>query len=358
VTTGVRYERTKDVGDGPLLDPTRIYQRNAAGQIVRDSAGRPVVQAPLASLAGTKLAYVERGSHVNKTYDGFFPSLNASFNVLPDLIARASYGRSINRPDFNNVLPSMNLPDTESTSTTITLTNPNLKPWIADSYGVALEYYFNAPSTGVVSARAYRRDITDFWGATTQPATDDLLSPYGIDPEVYGAAHGYRVSTTTNVGSARVSGLEFDYRQNLGFLPRWARGLTVFGNLTMQHLQGSSDASFTGFVGRTINWGVTFSRERFTVRLAANLRGRVKGARETGAGAEPGTYAYTLPRNSADFNAEYRFTRNFALFVSGRNVNEAIDDGASYGPTTPSDRIITSHVEYGATWYAGVKCTF
>jgi TonB-dependent receptor len=358
LTGGVRYERTSDDGYGPLIDPTRIYQHDASGKIVHDSNGKPIVVSALSTLAGTKLAYIERGSHAKKDYDGYFPSLNASFNLRPNLIARASYGRSINRPDFSNILPSMSLPDTESTSRTITLKNPNLKPWIADSYGLALEYYFNEPATGVVSARVYRRDIADFWGATTVPATDELLSPYGIDPAVYGEALGYVVSTTRNVGSARVTGAEFDYRQNLTFLPHWARGLTVFGNLTAQHLQGSSDASFSGFVGRTINWGVTLSRERFTLRLAVNLRGTVKQGSVSNAGAEAGTYTYLLPRNSADFGAEYRLTRKLSLFVTGRNVNEAVDDTAKYGPHTPSDRIISGRVEYGSTWYVGAKSTF
>jgi hypothetical protein len=49
----------------------------------------------------------------------------------------------------------MYLPDPESTSRTITLTNPGLKPWIADGYGLALEYYFNEPSSGVLSAPAH-----------------------------------------------------------------------------------------------------------------------------------------------------------------------------------------------------------
>lgn len=358
VTGGVRYERTEDAGDGPLIDPSRIYRRNAAGQIERDSAGRPVVIAALATLAGTRLAYIERGSHVDKTYDGYFPSLNASFQLRPNLIARASYGRSINRPNFGNILPSMNLPDPESVSRTITLTNPGLKPWIADSYGLALEYYFNEPSTGVLSTRVYRRDISDFFGTSLQPASDELLEPYGIDPATYGESLGYSVSTTRNVGSARVSGAEFDYRQNLTFLPAWARGFTVFANLTLQHLEGNQLATFSGFVGKTSNWGVTFSRQRFTVRLAVNNRGLVKQAQINNAGVEPGTFTYLMPRNSADFSAEYRFTRKLAAYVSGRNVNEAIDDTVRYGPNTPRDRIIQNRVHYGATWSVGLKGTF
>ena len=358
LTGGVRYEHTNDKGDGPLVDPSRIYQRDAQGRIVRDAQNRPVVRAPLATLAGTQLAYSERASHVDKSYDGYFPSVSASFQIRQNLIARASYGRSINRPNFGDILPSMNLPDPEGTSRTITLTNPGLKPWTADSFGLALEYYFNEPSTGVLSTRVYRRDISDFFGTALLPASNDLLEPYGIDPALYGEAQGYMVSTDRNVGDARVSGAEFDYRQNLTFLPSWARGFTVFANLTLQHLEGSEMANFSGFVSKTHNWGITYSRHRFTVRLAVNRRGLVKQGMVTTAGSEPGTFIYLLPRNSADFSAEYRFTRNLAAYVSGRNVNEAVDTTVRYGPSTARDRVITNRVHYGATWYVGLKATF
>ncbi len=358
LTSGVRYERTEDVGDGPLIDPTLIYRRDAGGAIIRDAAGRPQTIAALNSLAGSQLAYIERGAHTDKAYGNFFPSFNGSFLLRPNLIARFSYARSISRPEFTHILPSMNLPDTETTARRLTLSNPDLKPWFADSYGIALEYYFNEPSTGVLSTRLYRRDITDFWGTAIVPATDDVLEPWGLDPEIYGAALGYDVSTRMNVGSARVTGAEFDYRQNLVFLPRWARGLTVFGNLTLQHLEGSEMASFSGFVGKTINYGITFSRDRFTVRLAVNLKGRVKQGQITNAGTEPGTFTYLLPRRSADLTAEYRLTRKFSVFVSGRNINEAIDDTVTYGPTTPSDRILRGRADYRSYWNVGVKGTF
>lgn len=358
ITGGVRQERTEDKGVGPLIDPSRTYQRNAAGQIVRDAAGRPVTVAAVASLAGSRLAYVERASSTRQARADLFPSVNASYKFLPNLVARASYGRSFNRPDFVNILPSLNLPDPESSARTITATNPGLQPWFADSYGAALEYYFDEPSTGVFSVRAYRRDITDFWGTTLTPATNDVLEAYGIDPNVYGQSLGYLVSTTRNVGDARVSGTEFDYRQNLTFLPAWARGFTVFGNATLQRTQGSQQASFTGFVRRTFNWGVTFSRERYSLRLAVNHRGRIESGRVTNAGAEPNTIIYLQSRAIADLSAEYRLTRRYGLFATGRNVNSANEDTVRVGPTTPAGKTLAGRINYGATWYVGVKGTY
>ncbi len=185
-----------------------------------------------------------------------------------------------------------------------------------------------------------------------------MLDPYGIDPAVYGQALGYMVSTTSNVGDARVTGTEFDYRQNLVFLPHWARGLTVFGNITLQRRTGTQTTSFTGFVRKTINYGVTFSRERFTARVAVNLRGQIDQGRVTGAGTEPNTFTYLQSRAIADVAAEYRLTRVFSIFLIGRNVKAANEDTVTYGPTTPSDRIVRGRINYGANWYTGIKGTF
>jgi hypothetical protein len=38
------------------------------------------------------------------------------------------------------------------------------------------------------------------------------------------AGDGYTVTTSRTVATAKVSGHEFEYRQNLNFLPKWDRG--------------------------------------------------------------------------------------------------------------------------------------
>jgi TonB-dependent receptor len=357
ITGGVRYERTSDKGEGGLVDPSLIYQRDANGQIVLNSFGKPIAIAPLSSLAGTKLAYIERGAHTTKTYGEFFPSVNLSYNILPNLVARLSYAQSIARPDFNNILPSANIPDPASSSRLITITNPNLKPWKADSYGASLEYYFQEPISGVASARVFQRDLKDFWGTKLIPATDDILAAYGLDPSVYGAALGYSFSTKSNTGDAKVSGMEFDYRQNLTFLPRWAQGFTIFGNATLQHLEGSTTADFSEFISKTINYGLSFSRSRVTLRINVNLQGLQRGI-AANSSAEPGTFLYLLPRRSADVTAEFRLTRNFSIFASGRNVNNAYDDNAYYGPSTPGYARLAIHADYRAYWNVGFKGRF
>ncbi len=187
----------------------------------------------------------------------------------------------------------------------------------------------------MVSARAYRRVISNVWGVVQIPPTAALLNAYGIDPETYTAAAGYLISTRLNGGNARGTGLEFDYRQTLGFLNQWAKGFSVFGNVTMQHLEGSTIADFIGYVQKTINFGCSSDRARFTGRVAVNLRGRERLAPFVGAEAEPGTDQYKNPRDYIDVSAEYRFTRQIALFASARDLLGIYKDFERYGPSTP-----------------------
>ncbi len=359
VTAGVRWERTENSGVGPLINPGLIYQRDASGNIVRNAAGAPVAIAPLATLAGTRLAYVERGAKSDREYGQFFPSANATYQATSNLIARLAFSRSISRPDFNTILPSISIPDpTLTTARTITLSNPTLKPWLANSYSASLEYYFGEHAAGLLSARAYRRDISDFWGAITQPVSDELLATYGLDPNVYGAAQGFLASTRRNVGSARISGLEFDYRQSLTFLPTWGKGLAVFGNITMQHMQGATTADFTNFVQKTINYGLSYTHARFTGRVSANERGQERRALFSGAGAEPGTYSYLAPWRKVDVAFEYQVTRAITLYASVRNIFNTPEDQLRYGPNTPGYARLQIRTDYRPFCGFGLKGAF
>jgi len=358
VTGGVRYELTSDAGQGGLINPSLIYQRDSSGAIVRTTAGQPVVIAPLATLAGTKLAYKERATKVNKSYGDFYPSVNASYKFTPDLIGRISYAQTINRPDFTNILPSLNLPDETTTSRTITLTNPSLKPWSAKSVGLSMEYYFHEPSSGIFTVRAYRRDISDFWGTVVSPISDDLISIYGLNPSLYSAAQGFLTSSTQNVGNARVSSLEFDYRQTLGMLPSWFGGVTVFANMAMQHLQGPTTASFIGFVQRTVNAGFTYNRSRLTLRGNVNMRGRERRENVVGTGIEAGTYTYRAPMNTVDLSTELRLTRKLTAFATVRNLFDATLDWQRYGPSTPDYARLYQSWDFRPLYSIGLKGTF
>jgi iron complex outermembrane receptor protein len=69
-----------------------------------------------------------------RDYDGYYPSLNASFSVSDQIVVRAAYARTIGRPNIRLVVPSATFTEPTVAAPTITVTNPGLKPWTADSY--------------------------------------------------------------------------------------------------------------------------------------------------------------------------------------------------------------------------------
>ncbi len=352
IVAGVRYEHTRDEGSGPINDLGRTYQRDAAGNLIL-SGGRPIkVVGDAVTLA--RLQYVERGAVVEKDYGDFYPSVNLTYNVTPDLVARASYAETLSRPNFNFIIPGTTLPDPNTTSRVITINNVELRPWTARNYDLALSYY--PKGGGELSAGVFRKDIKDFFSSQDFDVTPELLDLYGIDSTF--ATGNYILRSQQNVaGATRIDGIEFSYRQPLKFLPAWARGVNVRYNITKLRLSGDAQADFNGFIPLSQNWGLSLDRPKFNVRLNWNSRGRQNRALIGGV-AEPGTREYVRARLSLDVEAEYRIMRHLGLFVGARNVTREPEIVQRYGPSTPGYARTYQRSDYGTTIAAGVKGTF
>src|SRR5262249_2760236 len=160
-------------GDGPLNDPTRNYQRDASGKIIDGNPAQagvqPVLIVPASDALGvSRRTFLDRGEHARKEYLSWFPSINASYNLRENLIARAGYYLSIGRPLYAQytgsggtglVLPDESAPP--SPTNRIQVNNVGIKPWTAETYKVSLEYYFE--KVGLVSASAFHRNFKNFF---------------------------------------------------------------------------------------------------------------------------------------------------------------------------------------------------
>ncbi len=359
IVGGVRAEQTNVEAQGPRTDPARNIQRDAQGRAILGPNGQPLAITSV-PLAVSQLTFLERGTQTEKEYLRLFPSINVGYNLRENLIARAAYYHSIGRPDFNQYAGGVTLPNTEnppSTSNRIVVNNAGIKAWTAKSTSVRLEYYFGG--VGLVSVGAFRRDFTNAFGGTEFLATPEFLTLYGLDPNVYGA---YNVSTQTNVsGVVRMTGVDVSYKQALTFLPHWARGVQVFANGSAQRATGPSLGSFSGsnYIPRSASWGVSFTREKYSLRANWNYRGRQRrGEVAAGSSIEPGTYNYFNKRLYVDLQGEYFFWKRVAVFANLRNVGAAYEDTEIYGPSTPAHAQFRQRLDHGSLWTFGVKGTF
>ena len=354
---GLRAEPTNVKGEGPLTDPTKNFQRNASGNLIIGANGRPLAITSDA-LGISRLTFLERGARADKEYLRLFPSLNASFNVRENLIARASHYYSVGRPDLNQYASGITLPDTESapgTTNRITVSNAGIKAWSARTTNFRLEYYFQG--VGQVSAGLFRRDFENFFGNTVFGATPEFLALYGLDEATYG---NYDVVTQENLtNTVRMEGIDLSYKQALTSLPMWARGVQVFANGSAQQTKGDIRGDFAGYIPRSASWGVSLTRPSYNLRVNWNYRSRQRrNAVAEGPGIEPETYNWGLKRLSVDLLGEYYFAKRFAVFANLRNVGDATEDFELSGPSTPPHAQFRSRLDFGSLWTFGVKGTF
>src|SRR5205823_10111971 len=136
--------QTNVEGQGALIDATRNFQRDPAGRFVPGSNGRPL---PITTdpLAAARLTNIDRGLHAEKEYLRWFPSVNGSFNVRENLIARGAYYQSVGRPDYVQYAGSLTLPDISAPAAPnnrLSVNNVGIKAWSARTLKFSLEYYF------------------------------------------------------------------------------------------------------------------------------------------------------------------------------------------------------------------------
>ena len=349
---GVRAEQTNITGEGPLNDPTRNLRR--------DSSGRPQ---PITTnaLEAARLTRIERGTHAAKEYLRLFPSINASFNLTENLIARAAFYTSVGRPNFTQYAGGVTLPNAEeppSPTNRIAVNHVGIKAWSARTTKVQLEHYFGG--VGLISFGAFRRDFENFFGAIVTRATPAFLALYDLDPATYG---DYDVSTQYNLqGLVRMEGLEFSYKQALTFLPHWARGFQVFANGNTLRATGGNLNSFTGVkvLPRSASGGVSFTRETYNLRVNWNYQSRQRrGLFAAGRGIDPNTYNWLGERQTFDIKGEYHFSRRFTAFFDLQNItDEPLSVLEISGPNTPNYARKVGELKVGSLWAFGIKTKF
>ena len=364
---GLRGEQTDIWGEGPLNYPAGNYRRDAKGDIVyrRDAAGNIVVNAagvkqpelivPTTDALGVStLTRIDRGQHTRKQYLRLFPNLNVGYNIRENLIARFAYYQSVGRPDFGQYMNGLTLPDTSvarTSATVISVNNPTIKAWSAETFKVRVEYYFEG--IGTINLGGYRREFTNFFASTRFLVTPEFLSLYSLDPDEYG---DYEVTTNHNLTEkVEMTGFEFDYKRSLNFLPHWARGIQVFANASAQRAPDGISRNFN-FVRRSGSWGFSVSRPKFTYRMNWNYREpQRRGLIAVARSIEANTYNWGSKRLYLDVTLDYNLNRRFSLFASMRNINDQTEDSKIYGPNTPDYAKFRQRQDFGSAWTFGLR---
>lgn len=105
---------------------------------------------------------VATGSGSTKFY---LPSIDVDLEVVDDVIARASYSRSIARPAIGDLGATRNFAGTPNVGTRIVNEgNPGLRPYVSDNFDLSVEWYY---AEGSYASVGYFNKRVDNWIVTT-----------------------------------------------------------------------------------------------------------------------------------------------------------------------------------------------
>lgn len=326
---GVRWEKTDVATDGFV--PARVLSTTAQraadpfGSAVRDQNNRR-------STAGA--------------YDDFFPGAHATYRIAPGLQGRLSWSNSIGRVPLSNLLPLETVSDAAQT---ITINNPALKPQDAENWDVALEYYFEP--VGQISVGYFRKNIADFI-VTSRGGTVGTGPGNGYN----GDYAGYAITTQFNGGSAVVDGWEFNYQQQLSFLPALLKNTSFFANYTALTTAGDygdtgrrSTAEVAQFIPETGNAGLTWKYRAVGLRALVNYT----GAYLQDYSADASRLRYRVDRTVWNFGATWDFRRYASFFI---DVQNAFDEPIEFYRAVPGR--LERYTDNGTTLVFGVTGRF
>lgn len=148
IVAGVRYEQTRVESTGRVAEPTAIIWQS-------DNDFSRVVSNNVITITR------------NGEYDNLLPAIDFRIEPAHNVVFRASYSKTMARPDYNNLFVSdvanaPNRPTAIGGVATGTSGNPGLLPLVSDNFDVALEWYF-APSS-FINAGFFRKRVRNFVG--------------------------------------------------------------------------------------------------------------------------------------------------------------------------------------------------
>lgn len=252
----------------------------------------------------------------SKDYTNWFPGLNAKWEAAEGLIVRAAATTSLGRPNYPDLAPYV-LVDQTTNPNSVTLGNPNLKPYKAVNLDGAIEYYL--PGQGLISLGYFYKHIDDpiYTGSTL-----NVNGTYAGQ-----ALTGVTVTQATNVDSAVLQGLEANLQIRFTFLPGALDGFGVAANYA--HITGHGEGNIPGgrsgrfplfLQSRDVGTAqVFYEKYGFAIRAAYSFRSKYLDT----LGATAASDQYTDTNGQLDANVSYEVTPQLTFFGQALNLTDA-----------------------------------
>jgi TonB-dependent receptor len=298
----------------------------------------------------------------SNSYSDFLPSLNVTYNISDETLARFAAAKVMRRADFDQLSPAF---DVNNDLTKATQGAIDLDPYRATQYDLSVEHYFDESmvsfalfyksvasfltqtSTCVADPSTTGQNVTEWYSVCqlTTPGVDNPEMVYASSQEfsdAEGMAYveglrdagltGIDTQKNTNGENGSVKGFELGYQQHFDFLPGPWSGLGLYVNYTYADSEQPNGNPLLDISKNTYNVQAFWEYENFSVRLAYNYRDkflvsesekRVISINADGSiGDENSVYGnnYRDDRGQLDFSASWDINEHITLVANGTNL--------------------------------------
>lgn len=286
----------------------------------------------------------------DSSYDDVLPSLNFKLELSDELIFRAAASQVISRPSLAELAPYTYIdvkPNEQGVRYYETRT-PGLKPYTADQFDTALEWYYH--DSGTLTLATFYKEVASFikWDKTTET----------IDGQQFEVWKPYNDSSK----SARIRGYELAWLQTFDeLLPDYLAGFGLQANYTYNDsVSGETDEQgkakpFRGLSKSQTNLVAFYEHNKLEVRVAYNARSGFY-AWDNWSTIGGKSVAEQLHNNATswmDVGLSYDLTEQLTLRADVANLQDKIDTRYLGDP---------SHIQYAATYgrrfSLGVRASF
>jgi len=314
---------TWDVGNLRIIGGVRVEntQFQATGNQVDVAAnGRSYTVTPLTA---------------DRSYTNVLPGLHLRYDAGSDWVLRAAANKTVSRPSFGDIAPRIgyNRGDEE-----VRLGNPELDPYESKNVDLSFERYIG--STGILSLGLFHKSIDGYIVNTVSDS----------DPEY----PGFDVTRVINGDKAKVYGAEFNWQQQLSFLPAGWDGLLVGASGTWLEtdfdpgLDGRADEDFTlpRASKHVYSAHLGYEKAGFSTRIAAVYRSEYLDT----LGDSRAYDIFVAPNTQLDFSLHYKITSNVSVYFEAQNL---LDKPLELYQGVRSRTL--QNEEYGRTYALGLK---
>ncbi|WP_185236472.1 TonB-dependent receptor [Teredinibacter franksiae] len=283
---GVRYVETETAAVGDVRITTKVdpikYLEDGVTPDLDENGNTQIDLDPITLLPKTAVdvASFDGRDQSQGNYSDVLPSINLNLEITEDLNLYAGWSKVMARPTITELNVDANCTKWETSraeinnrQNTCTAGNPDLDPYRATQYDIALSWYPNDDS--IVSLAYFNKQLTSYLGPA-QVFEDKDFFEGGENAGVL-----YDVTQKTNITGVTTSGIEFQVKTIFDFLP--APFNNTGGDFNITVMNDADDVPHTSKLDGEVlplleqskssfNIGGFYEDDNLSIRLAYNYR--------------------------------------------------------------------------------------